>query len=186
MADHRDVGRRPPLGALVALVAVLALGPVGLLVFGHRAGAAAPAAKADGTLAAIARAGGCRLIEYAQLQRTDPTTGGRVTNERITARPGSYVGRRPPGARGMLHALMHGAVLVAYQPATIPPAQQRALGTLAAGPRSRTIVFADATMHPPVAATAYLAMLTCPRADPPALRALRAFRDRRHDFGQGF
>jgi hypothetical protein len=170
----------------VALAAVLALGPVWLLAFGHGAGAATGTARAgDGSLAAVARAGGCKLIEYEQLQRTDPTTGGRVRNERITAEPGSYVGRRPPTARGTLHALMHGAILVEYRP-DAPPAEQAALGALADGPRSRTIVFANATMRPRIAATAYLNMLTCERADAGALRALRAFRDRRHDFGQGF
>jgi len=177
--------RRPPLGAFVALVAVLALGPLAVLAFGRGGGSGSsgpPRPHDDGTLGAIARAGGCRLIEYASLQRTDPTTGGRVRNERIRARPGSYVGRPAPIVRAQLHALMHGAVLVQYRP-EVGPAEQAALGTLATGP---TIVAQNATMRPRIAATAYLSMVTCPRADGPALRVLRAFRDRREHFAQGF
>ena len=49
------------------------------------------------------------------------------------------------------------------------------------------MLFANRTgMEPPVAATAYLTLMTCPAANPRTLRALRAFRDRRADFGQGF
>ena len=39
-------------------------------------------------------------------------------------------------------------------------------------------------MEPLLAATAYLATLSCPRVDADALVALRAFADRRRDFGQ--
>jgi hypothetical protein len=38
----------------------------------------------------------------------------------------------------------------------------------------------------PVAATAYLTLMTCPRVDARTLVALRAFVDRRRDFGQAF
>jgi hypothetical protein len=41
-------------------------------------------------------------------------------------------------------------------------------------------------MTSPVAATAYLSLLTCPRIDAASLRALRAFRDRRRGFGNAF
>jgi hypothetical protein len=41
-------------------------------------------------------------------------------------------------------------------------------------------------MRQPVAAAAYLTLMTCRRVDARTLRALRAFRARRGDFGQGF
>jgi hypothetical protein len=40
-------------------------------------------------------------------------------------------------------------------------------------------------MRPRIAATAYLSLIACPRADPAALRALTAFRAQREAFGQG-
>jgi Protein of unknown function (DUF3105) len=176
--------RRPPAGALAALLIVLALGPVGLAVLGRKPAPTAP--RVDTTLAAIARAGGCRLIEYDRLRATNPTTGGRVVNEQITAAAGSYVGRRPPSVRAALHALMHGAVLVQYRPGLRKDELVR-LAALAPGRRGQTLVFANTTnMRPQVAATAYLSMLTCQRADAGALRALRVFRERRAAFGQAF
>jgi hypothetical protein len=41
-------------------------------------------------------------------------------------------------------------------------------------------------MPQPVAATAYLTLMTCTRVDARTIEALRAFRDRRGNFGQGF
>jgi hypothetical protein len=41
-------------------------------------------------------------------------------------------------------------------------------------------------MTHPVAATAYLNLMTCSRVDRRTLAALRAFRDRRANFGQSF
>jgi hypothetical protein len=41
-------------------------------------------------------------------------------------------------------------------------------------------------MARPVAAAAYLTLMTCPRVDARAIVALRAFRARRSNFGQGF
>jgi hypothetical protein len=41
-------------------------------------------------------------------------------------------------------------------------------------------------MRPAIAATAYLALMTCPAVTPRSLTALRAFRDRRRGFGQAF
>jgi hypothetical protein len=41
-------------------------------------------------------------------------------------------------------------------------------------------------MTSPVAATAYLSLLTCPRVDAASLRALRIYRDRRRGFGNAF
>ena len=49
------------------------------------------------------------------------------------------------------------------------------------------LLFENQTSMPgPVAATAYLSLMTCPRVDAGTLRALEAFRDRRRAFGQGF
>ena len=41
-------------------------------------------------------------------------------------------------------------------------------------------------MRAPVAATAYLTLMMCPAVNARTLAALRAFRDRRTDFGQAF
>jgi len=41
-------------------------------------------------------------------------------------------------------------------------------------------------MTAPVAATAYLSLLTCPRVTASTLNALRVFRDRRRGFGNTF
>jgi hypothetical protein len=41
-------------------------------------------------------------------------------------------------------------------------------------------------MQAPVAATAYLTVMTCPRVDDRVLGALDAFRSRRRAFGQSF
>jgi hypothetical protein len=41
-------------------------------------------------------------------------------------------------------------------------------------------------MTSPVAATAYLSLLTCPRVTARTLHALRVFRDRRRGFGNAF
>jgi hypothetical protein len=65
------------------------------------------------SLADVARAARCRVTDFDRLVRTNPPIGGRVVDERITARDGSYVASRPPSALGSLHALMHGRVLSA-------------------------------------------------------------------------
>ncbi len=41
-------------------------------------------------------------------------------------------------------------------------------------------------MTAPVAATAYLSVMTCPHVDRRTLHALDVFRDRRRGFGQSF
>jgi hypothetical protein len=41
-------------------------------------------------------------------------------------------------------------------------------------------------MAAPVAATAYLSVMTCPRVDRGVLEAFAAFRERRRGFGQRF
>jgi hypothetical protein len=41
-------------------------------------------------------------------------------------------------------------------------------------------------MKAPVAATAYLSLLTCPRVNASTLQVLRVFRDRRRGFGSAF
>jgi hypothetical protein len=49
------------------------------------------------------------------------------------------------------------------------------------------VAFVNQTgMTSPVAATAYLSLLTCPRVTAGTLHALRVFRDRRRGFGYAF
>jgi hypothetical protein len=167
---------------LLALALLLAVGPIGLaLSHPNRVSARAPTR----TLDELARDAGCRLTEYDADPHSNPPVSGRV-DERIYANDGSYVGRRAPTTLASVHALLHGRVVLQYRP-DLPAAQVRALDRLVRRTPSRTLLFANNTgMRPPVAATAYLTMMTCPRVDHATLAALRAFRARRSGFGQGF
>src|SRR3954468_21107405 len=173
---------RPPAAVLVALALLLAAGPAGLaLSHPNRVSARTPTR----TLDDLARDAGCRLTEYDADPNSNPPVSGRV-DERVYADDGSYVGRRPPTKLASVHALLHGRVVLQYRP-ELPAAQVRALDRLVRRTPSRTLLFANNTgMRAPVAATAYLTLMTCPRVDPATLRALRAFRARRVGFGQGF
>jgi hypothetical protein len=182
-SPRASVGRsRPPGAVLVALALLLAAGPAGLaLSHPNRVSARTPTR----TLDELARAAGCRLAEYDADPNSNPPVSGRV-DERVYADDGSYVGRRPPTKLASVHALLHGRVVLQYRP-DLPAAQVRALDRLVRRPPSRTLLFANNTgMRAPVAATAYLTLMTCPRVDADTLRALRAFRARRVAFGQGF
>jgi hypothetical protein len=177
-----NTSRRPPRGALIALLLVVVAGPIGLAVMPRHH--AAPQRARDLTLTAIAARSGCRLKEYDTLERTNPSTGGPISNERFIARDGSYVGRRPPGDRATQHALMHGRVLVRYRP-DLPPGQLAALDRFTREDSAQLVTFEDTTgLRPPIVVTAYLTMMTCPGVTPRTLTALRAFHDRRRDFGQ--
>jgi hypothetical protein len=83
---------RVPLPVLGALVVLLAAGPLGLVLSesGSR-----QVASATVVLGEIARRAGCALSEFDRDPGTNPPVSGRV-DERITARDGSYVGRRSP------------------------------------------------------------------------------------------
>jgi hypothetical protein len=173
--------RRAPVPILVVLALLVLAAPAGLLV----SRAAEPAAGAEPTLAGIARAAGCTLRDYDD-DRSDvnpPVTGRFV--ERYNALDGSYLGRRPPSTPASVHALLHGRVLIQYRPG-VPARELRALDRLVRADPERVLLFENRTgMRARIAATAYLSLMTCPRADPPALRALGAFRAQREAFGQG-
>jgi uncharacterized protein DUF3105 len=140
---------------------------------------------ADQTLAGIASAAGCRLTELERARATNPPVTGRV-DERVTAQDGSYVGRSSPSTLASTHALLHGRVLLQYQP-ELPAAQVASLQRFVLRDPEKLLLFANRTGMPqPVAATAYLTLMTCPRVDARTLVALRAFVDRRRDFGQAF
>jgi hypothetical protein len=63
----------------------------------------------------------------------------------------------------------------------------RALDRLVRDDSDRVVGFENQTgMTAPVAATAYLSLLTCPRVDAAPLHALSVFRDRRRGFGTAF
>jgi hypothetical protein len=137
------------------------------------------------TLAGIASAAGCRLTELEQARATNPPVTGRV-DERVTAADGSYVGRPAPSTLASTHALLHGRVLLQFRPG-LPTAQVAALERVVRRAPDGMLLFANRTGMPePVAATAYLALMTCPRVDAQTLPALRAFADRRRGFGQAF
>jgi hypothetical protein len=172
----------PPAAVLVALALLLTAGPIGLaLSHPNRISARTPTR----TLDELAHDAGCRLTEYDTDPHSNPPVSGRV-NERIYANDGSYVGRRPPSALASVHALLHGRVVVEYRP-DLPAAQVQALDRLVRRSPSRTLLFVNHTgMRAPVAATAYLTLMTCSRIDHATLEALRAFRARRSRFGQRF
>lgn len=170
-------------------IAALALGAVALaapipagLALGHGETAARTP---DRTLAGIASAAGCRLTELERARAMNPPVTGRV-DERVTAADGSYVGRPSPSTLASTHAMLHGRVLLQFQPG-LPTAQLEALERVVRRDPESVLLFANRTGMPePVAATAYLTLMTCPRVDARTLPALRAFADRRRGFGQAF
>jgi Protein of unknown function (DUF3105) len=106
--------------------------------------------------------------------------------EQAIAIDGSYIGRRPPSIDATTHSLLHGRVLIQYRPG-LPASQVRALDQLVKGDPDRVVGFANQThMTSPVAATAYLSLLTCRGVNARTLYALRVFRDRRRGFGNAF
>jgi Protein of unknown function (DUF3105) len=169
----------PVVGALVALLAVA---PVRLAM---SEGGRPVSSAAVTTLGDVARQAGCQLHEYDHDPGSNPPVTGRV-DERISARDGSYVGRRAPSALAATHALLHGRVVIQYR-AELPRDQVGELDRLVGTRPTGALLFANRTnMTAPVAATAYLTLMTCPRVDAATLVALREFRARRANFGQGF
>ena len=139
--------RRLPVPVIVLLAVVLPIGPVRLLT--HHGATARPTG--PDTLAGVAMRAGCRLTEHAEGLETNPPVNGEFV-ERVRARDGSYVGRRPPSVEATIHALYHGRVLVQYRPGL--PAEQ-----LEALVGDRVLLFENQTgMMAPVAATAYLSL----------------------------
>jgi uncharacterized protein DUF3105 len=177
----REKWRRVPLPALVVLALLAAGGPVGLsLSRGH-----APAPRPGKTLAEVARNAGCRLREYEKGRVTNPPVSGPLV-ERATVTDGSHIGRSMPSVNATTHSLLHGRVLIQYRPG-LPEPDVRALDQLVKEDPDRVVGFLNRTgMTAPVAATAYLSLLTCPRVTATTLHALRVFRDRRRGFGTAF
>jgi hypothetical protein len=173
---------RPPAAVLAALALLLAAGPIGLaLSHPTRVSARAPSR----SLQQIARDAGCRLTEYDGDPHSNPPVSGRV-DERVYARDGSYVGQRPPSTLAATHALLHGRVIIQYQP-RLAAAQIARLDRFIRSAPAGALLFANRTHMPqPLAVTAYLTLMTCRRVDPRTVAALRAFRGRRGNFGQGF
>ena len=180
--DHGDARPRVPVGALVMLAALLALAPIAFATGGQAQPAPPPAGP---PLARIAEGAGCRLTEYENGTRTNPPVTG-INVERARFTDGSYAGRRPPGLDASVHALLHGRVLFQYGP-DVAADDVAALDRLTRRDPDRVLLFENQTgMEAPVAATAYLSLMTCPRVDDGVLRALDAFRSRRRAFGQSF
>ncbi len=173
--------RRIPLPALVFLALLLAAGPVGLVL-----SQGDPAtARGGNTLGDVARNAGCRLHEYERARVTNPPVTGRRVEQAVAA-DGSHIGRGKPSLNATVHALLHGRVLIQYRPG-LPVPEVRALDQLVRDDPDRVVGFENQTgMTSPVAATAYLSLLSCPRVTPRTLHALRVFRDRRRGFGNAF
>jgi hypothetical protein len=175
-----EAWRRIPLPAVVVVALLLAAGPVGFALSRDK-----PRARPGTTLADVARTSGCRLREYEQGVLTNPPVTGRRV-ERTIAADGSHIGRSAPSIDSTIHALLHGRVLIQYRPG-LPEPDLRALDQLVKSDPYRVVGFENQTgMRAPVAATAYLSLLTCPRVDAGTLHALRVFRDRRRGFGNAF
>jgi hypothetical protein len=164
------------------LAVLFASAPVGLAISHDTPGPP----QAGDTLTDVARAAGCRLKEYDDGRvRTSPPVTGRMVERAITT-DGSHVGKRPPSLDATTHALLHGRVLIQYRPG-LPKPQLLALDKLVREDPDHVVGFANQTgMTSPVAATAYLNLLTCPRVNAHTLHALRVFRDRRKAFGNAF
>ena len=176
--------------SIVALVALLVAAPIGLALSADdeatNAGGedvelsgATPvenAERSDPQLSAIARRAGCRLTKYGPDQQSNPPVSGAV-DERVTARDGSYVGRRPPSDLAAMHAMNHGSVLFQYRP-DLPPSELRRLDDLVRSEGGSVLLFERPLMPDRVAATAYLTLMTCPAVNARTLEALRVFRDR--------
>jgi hypothetical protein len=170
-----------PLPAMVVLALFLAAGPVGLALSRDDARATVP----GNTLRDVARKAGCRLQEYENARVTNPPVSGPLV-ERAIATDGSYIGRATPTVNATTHSLLHGRVLIQYRPGLTEP-EVHALDQLVKDDPDRVLGFANQTgMATPVAATAYLSLLTCPRVTASTLHALRVFRDRRRGFGSAF
>ena len=176
----RRAWRRIPLPVLAVVALLLAAGPVGLALSRDES-----QARPGDTLADVAHASGCRLLEYESARVTNPPVTGRRV-ERAVAVDGSYIGRPTPSINSTTHSLLHGRVLIQYRPG-LPEPEVRTLDRLVRHDPDRVVGFENHTgMTVPVAATAYLSRLTCPRVNPATLHALRVFRDRRRGFGNAF
>jgi uncharacterized protein DUF3105 len=173
---------RLPVPALLILGALLAPAPVGLALSHDTP----EAPRARDTLADVARKAGCRLREYddGRVSTNPPVTGRMV--ERAVTTDGSHIGNKPPSLAATTHALLHGRVLIQYRPGLPRPEVLRLDGLVNEDPDG-VVGFANQTgMTSPVAATAYLNLLTCPGVTARTLHALRVFRDRRRAFGNAF
>src|SRR3954453_19227348 len=171
---------RVPVPIVLVLLVLLPIGPVGW--FWGRADAK-PRPRPASTLAQIATRAGCRLQEFQDGMDTNPPVTGRFS-ERARAADGAYVGERQPTPEATIHAMFHGRVLFQYRPG-LAERELRVLDRLTRADPDRVLLFENQTgMKAPVAATAYLSVMTCPRADQRTLAALDAFRERRRAFGQ--
>lgn len=166
---------------MMVLVLFVAGGPVGLALSRDHSRATGPAS----ALGDVARNAGCRLQEYDNGRATNPPVSGRLV-ERATTTDGSHIGRGTPSIDATTHSLLHGRVLIQYRPG-LPEPEVLALDQMVKDDPDRVVGFVNQTgMTAPVAATAYLSLLTCPRANTATLHALRVFRDRRRGFGSAF
>jgi hypothetical protein len=157
-----DGWRRVPLPALVLLALLIVAGPVGLALSRDDSRAARP----GDTLGDIARNAGCRLHEYESSRVTNPMVTGRLV-ERAVVADGSHIGRSTPSIDATTHALLHGRVLIQYRPGLSEP-DVRALDQLVKEDPDRVVGFVNQTgMTAPVAATAYLSLLTFVPASAP-------------------
>jgi hypothetical protein len=171
-----------PIPILTLLIVLLVTGPI-LLAMTDRG--APPPADPSVSLAQVVRRAGCDLTEFDTDPRSNPPVSGRV-DERVTAEDGSYVGRTAPSPLAATHALLHGRVLVQYRP-ELSEFDIARLDRFVRRDRAGALLFANQTDMPqPVAATAYLSLMTCTRVDAQTIDALRAFREWRGNFGQRF
>jgi hypothetical protein len=181
MAGPERLRRQVPLPAVAALVALLVAAPVGLALSPGKADERAK----DDSLADVARTAGCRLSEFTSDPHSNPPVSGRV-DEWVNFRDGSYVGRRPPSREAAIHAMFHGRVLIQYRP-DLPAPEIARLDREVRSRRGHVLLFENRTgMAAHVAATAYLTLMSCPAVSARTLPALRAFSERRADWGQAF
>ncbi|MDX2090554.1 MAG: DUF3105 domain-containing protein [Kofleriaceae bacterium] len=113
--------------------------------------------------------------------RSNPPTSGDHSPE--PALDGLFDPGSEPRPEQLVHALEHGRVILQYRPG-IEPGPRAALEALfeepvKGSPAYHTILVQNGTeMSAAVAATSWTRSITCPRASPEAIAALRAFRER--------
>ncbi len=171
-----------PVLPLALLAIMLAAGAIALLA---GAGSRGQTQASHVPIEEVARDAGCSVSEFDDNAKHNPPVSGRFS-ERDRIEDGSHAGEPPPPLAATIHALYHGRVLIQYR-RDLPGAQIQRLVRLVSSDPDRVVLFANQTgMKTPVAATAYLSVMTCPRVDGRTLHALSVYRDRRRGFGQAF
>ena len=156
----------------------------------------------QGELTAAAEQAGCVLRESLPTEgrdhvensttvryRTNPPTSG--DHNPLQVADGAYLtpletdptAKKPPlNVRNFVHSLEHGRVAIQYDP-KLPERDQLLIKGVFDEDPAGVLLYPNASMPFELAATAWTALLGCPRYSPAALDAVRAFRDTQRGAG---